>query len=125
MLGRVNAFTCVLDLGFRLLGIVAGGIIGQTVGLRPALCIGASSMLAAAVFLLANASASRKGLIASPVSEGRNVRVSSSRQRSGSRFSSINADPQSALHSVAGSGPRLSAKASSSARAPLSNAGRP
>jgi predicted MFS family arabinose efflux permease len=54
MLGRVNAFNRMLDLGFTLAGILAGGVIGQTVGLRAALYIGASAMLAAAVWLLAS-----------------------------------------------------------------------
>ena len=52
MLGRVNAFNRMLELGFTLAGILLGGAIGQTAGLRPALYIGASSMLAAAVCLL-------------------------------------------------------------------------
>jgi MFS family permease len=52
MLGRVNAFNRMLDLGFTLIGIVIGGIIGQTIGLRPALYTGAGMMLAAAVWLI-------------------------------------------------------------------------
>jgi MFS family permease len=51
-LGRVNAFNRMLDLGFTLLGILIGGAIGQTIGLRAALYTGAVSMLAAAVWLL-------------------------------------------------------------------------
>ena len=54
MLGRVNAFNRMLDLGFTLAGILIGGAIGQTWGLRPALYIGAAMMLAAAVWLLAS-----------------------------------------------------------------------
>lgn len=54
MLGRVTAFNRMLDLGFTLAGILAGGIIGQTVGLRPALYTGAGMMLAAAAWLLAS-----------------------------------------------------------------------
>ncbi|MEX2159136.1 MAG: MFS transporter [Dehalococcoidia bacterium] len=54
MLGRVNAFNRMLDLGFTLAGILIGGIIGQTAGLRPALYIGAGFMLAGAVWLLAS-----------------------------------------------------------------------
>jgi predicted MFS family arabinose efflux permease len=52
MLGRVNAFNRMLDLGFTLAGILIGGAIGQTIGLRPALYLGAASMLAAAAWLL-------------------------------------------------------------------------
>jgi MFS family permease len=52
MLGRVNAFNRMLDLGFTLLGILIGGAIGQTIGLRAALYTGAASMLAAAIWLL-------------------------------------------------------------------------
>jgi hypothetical protein len=52
MLGRINAFNRMLDLGFTLLGILAGGVIGQTVGLRPALYVGAGSMLVAGFGLL-------------------------------------------------------------------------
>ncbi len=51
MLGRVTAFNRMLDLGFTLLGILIGGAIGQTAGLRPALYVGAAMMLAAAVWL--------------------------------------------------------------------------
>ncbi len=54
MLGRVNAFNRMLDLGFTLAGILVAGAIGQTVGLRPALYLGACSMLAAAGALLAS-----------------------------------------------------------------------
>jgi len=52
MLGRVNAFNRMLDLGFTLIGIIIGGIIGQTIGLRPALYTGAAMMLAAAAWLI-------------------------------------------------------------------------
>ncbi len=54
MLGRVNAFNRMLDLGFTLAGILAGGVIGQTAGLRLSLYLGAGSMLAAALWLLAS-----------------------------------------------------------------------
>jgi predicted MFS family arabinose efflux permease len=52
LLGRVNSFNRMLDLGFTLAGILIGGAIGQTVGLRAALYIGAGSMIGAAVWLL-------------------------------------------------------------------------
>ncbi len=51
VLGRVNAFNRMLDLGFTLIGILIGGVIGQTIGLRPALYIGAGAMIAAAAWL--------------------------------------------------------------------------
>jgi predicted MFS family arabinose efflux permease len=51
MLGRVNAFIRILELGAMLAGILLGGVIGETIGLRPALTLGACSMIAAAVWL--------------------------------------------------------------------------
>jgi MFS family permease len=54
VLGRVTAFSRMLDLGFTLLGILIGGAIGQTIGLRAALFTGAGAMLAAAALLLAS-----------------------------------------------------------------------
>jgi len=50
-LGRITAFNRMLDLGFTLIGILIGGVIGQTVGLRTALCIGAGAMIVAAAWL--------------------------------------------------------------------------
>jgi MFS family permease len=51
VLGRITAFNRMLDLGFTLIGILIGGVIGQTVGLRTALCIGAGAMIVAAAWL--------------------------------------------------------------------------
>jgi predicted MFS family arabinose efflux permease len=66
MLSRVNAFNRMLDLGFTLAGILIGGAIGQTWGLRPALYIGACSMIAAAAWLLISPA---RNLRAAPVAE--------------------------------------------------------
>ena len=66
MLGRVNAFNRMLDLGFTLAGILIGGAIGQTIGLRPALYIGAGSMIAAAAWLVLSPV---RGLTAPPAEE--------------------------------------------------------
>ena len=60
--GRVNSGFEICAHGVLLLGILAGGALGETLGLRGTLAIGAGAMLLAAV-----------GLAASPV---RNVRVS-------------------------------------------------
>jgi hypothetical protein len=66
MLGRVNAFNRMLDLGFTLAGILIGGTIGQTAGLRPALYVGACSMIGAAAWLLISPV---RGLSAAPLGE--------------------------------------------------------
>jgi MFS family permease len=66
MLGRVNAFHRMLDLGFTLAGILVGGEIAARVGLRAALYIGAGSMIAAAVWLLVSPV---RGLRVSPSGE--------------------------------------------------------
>jgi MFS family permease len=50
-LGRVNAFMRILGLGSVLAGILAGGEIAEAFGLRTALTIGASSMIACASLL--------------------------------------------------------------------------
>jgi MFS family permease len=50
-LGRVNAFMRILGLGSVLAGILIGGEIGERVGLRPALTIGASGMIICATLL--------------------------------------------------------------------------
>jgi Na+/melibiose symporter-like transporter len=54
MLGRVNAFMRMLELGGTLVGIGIGGLIGDQVGLRSALLIGAGLTVAAGLALLAS-----------------------------------------------------------------------
>jgi MFS family permease len=51
VLGRVNAFMRILGLGSTLAGILIGGAIGETLGLRAALTIGASCTLGCALML--------------------------------------------------------------------------
>lgn len=52
MQGRVNAFFRITEVFLLLLGTAAGGIIGEWLGLRVALAIGAGSVIAAALSLL-------------------------------------------------------------------------
>jgi predicted MFS family arabinose efflux permease len=52
MLGRVNAFMRMLELGLTLAGLLLGGLIGEWLGLRTALTIGATMTMAAATVLL-------------------------------------------------------------------------
>jgi MFS family permease len=51
LLGRVNSGFEICAHGVLLLGILAGGALGETLGLRGTLTIGAGAMLIAAVFL--------------------------------------------------------------------------
>jgi Na+/melibiose symporter-like transporter len=51
MLGRVNAFMRMLELGFQMAGLLIGGLIGEWIGLRPALYIGAGLVVASGVTL--------------------------------------------------------------------------
>ena len=51
LLGRVNSVVEICAHGVLLLGILAGGALGETVGLRATLFIGAAAMLSAAVWL--------------------------------------------------------------------------
>lgn len=52
VLGRVTAFMRIFGLSSVLVGIVVGGVIGEWVGLRAALTVGASSMMVCALLLL-------------------------------------------------------------------------
>jgi MFS family permease len=54
LLGRVNAGFELCAHGVLLLGILAGGALGETLGLRGTLAIGGGSMLLAAVWLAAS-----------------------------------------------------------------------
>jgi MFS family permease len=51
VLGRVTAFMRILGLSSVLAGILIGGAIGETIGLRAALTVGASSMIVCATLL--------------------------------------------------------------------------
>jgi len=51
LLGRVNASLRVLETGAMLLGALAGGLLGDGVGLRPTLALGAGTILLAAGWL--------------------------------------------------------------------------
>jgi MFS family permease len=51
MLGRVNAFLRILELGSLLTGTLVGGLMGETIGLRPALTIAASMVVLSALWL--------------------------------------------------------------------------
>jgi MFS family permease len=54
LLGRVNAGFEIAGHGVLLLGILAGGVLGETLGLRGTLLIGAGVMLVAALWLAAS-----------------------------------------------------------------------
>jgi MFS family permease len=51
MLGRVNATMRFVELGAILLGSLAGGLLGEAIGVRPALVIGACGTLLAALIV--------------------------------------------------------------------------
>ncbi len=51
ILGRVNATTQFINLGATLVGSLLGGLLGQAVGVRPVLVIGAGFTLLAAMAL--------------------------------------------------------------------------
>jgi len=52
LLGRINAGIRVAALGATLLGTVAGAVLAQTAGYRPALVFGALVMFAAALVIV-------------------------------------------------------------------------
>jgi MFS family permease len=54
LLGRVNASLRFAGLGAMLLGGLAGGVLGETIGVRPALFLAASGITLAALWLLAS-----------------------------------------------------------------------
>jgi MFS family permease len=54
LLGRVNAGMHVLGQGVGTLGILVGGLLGETIGLRPTVAIAALGGLAGALWLLAS-----------------------------------------------------------------------
>jgi MFS family permease len=54
MLGRVNAAIRLTSLAAMLLGSLTGGVMGETIGLRPTLIAGAAATFAAALWLIAS-----------------------------------------------------------------------
>ena len=54
MLGRVNAAIRLTSLAAMLLGSLIGGVMGETVGLRPTLFAGAAATFAAALWIIAS-----------------------------------------------------------------------
>lgn len=58
LLGRVNSFFYNLDLVAMLAGTLIGGVLGEIIGLRPTLVVGAALTLAAAAVLVASPIAS-------------------------------------------------------------------
>jgi hypothetical protein len=44
LMGRVNAVYTVISRGFVPVGALLGGVLGETIGLRPALVVGASGL---------------------------------------------------------------------------------
>jgi MFS family permease len=54
MLGRVNAAIRLTSLAAMLLGSLIGGVMGETVGLRPTLIAGAGATFAAALWIIAS-----------------------------------------------------------------------
>ncbi len=54
MLGRVNAAIRLTSLAAMLLGSLIGGVMGETVGLRPTLVAGAAATFAAALWIIAS-----------------------------------------------------------------------
>lgn len=54
MLGRVNAAIRLTSLGAMLVGSLIGGVMGETVGLRPTLIVGAGAVFAAALWIIAS-----------------------------------------------------------------------
>jgi predicted MFS family arabinose efflux permease len=49
---RVSGAYTFVNYGIRMLGSLAGGLLGSTLGLRPALRIGAAGALLGVLFLL-------------------------------------------------------------------------
>jgi MFS family permease len=54
MLGRVNAFMRILEVGLLLAGTIVGGVLAEIIGLRAALTIGGAATVAAALWLFAS-----------------------------------------------------------------------
>jgi hypothetical protein len=54
LLGRVNAFMRMLELGLTLVGVLIGGLLGEWLGLRVPLVIGATLTAGGGLVLLAS-----------------------------------------------------------------------
>ncbi len=54
MLGRINAFMGIMEQAFLLAGTLAGGALGETLGLRPTLVTAACALTAGAAMLYAS-----------------------------------------------------------------------
>ncbi len=67
MLGRVNAAIRLTTLAAMLAGSLIGGILGETIGLRPTLVVGASFTFAAALWVVLSPA---RGMRDAPVAEG-------------------------------------------------------
>ncbi len=82
LLGRVGASFHALSMGFMLAGTIVGGILGETVGLRPALFLGGAGGVAAILILWFSAVRRMKdvpvglGHLKSPVIAGEDVPLS-------------------------------------------------
>jgi MFS family permease len=62
MLGRVNAAIRLTSLAAMLLGALIGGVMGETVGLRPTLIAGAGATFAAALWIIASPARGMRGV---------------------------------------------------------------
>lgn len=62
MLGRVNAAIRLTSLAAMLLGSLIGGVMGETVGLRPTLIAGACAVFAAALWIIASPARGIRGV---------------------------------------------------------------
>ncbi len=62
MLGRVNAAIRLTSLAAMLLGSLIGGVMGETVGLRPTLIAGAGATFAAALWIIASPARGMRGV---------------------------------------------------------------
>jgi MFS family permease len=62
MLGRVNAAIRLTSLAAMLIGSLMGGVMGETVGLRPTLIAGAGAVFVAALWIIASPARGMRGV---------------------------------------------------------------